>query len=127
MVDVKSGLTSSDHDVAAMLKKSGKPIVLVCNKVDNVGDVPMAFYEFYNLGMDEPLAISSVHGLGTGDLLDKLFEYVPESDEIEEDEALVFVIDEYEDESALVIVDDDRLIDIVFKEYYEMLEEAGAL
>ncbi len=86
MVDVKAGLTASDHDVAAMLKKSGKPIVLVCNKVDNVGQVPMEFYEFYNLGMDEPIAISSIHGLGTGDLLDKLFEYVPETDEEEEDD-----------------------------------------
>lgn len=86
MVDVKAGLTASDHDVAAMLKKSGKPIVLVCNKVDNVGDVPMEFYEFYNLGMDEPIAISSIHGLGTGDLLDKLFEYVPETEEEEEDD-----------------------------------------
>lgn len=91
MVDVKAGLTASDHDVAAMLKKSGKPIVLVCNKVDNVGEVPMAFYEFYNLGMDEPIAISSIHGLGTGDLLDKLFEYVPETDEEEEDEDAIKV------------------------------------
>ena len=86
MVDVKAGLTASDHDVAAMLQKSGKPIVLVCNKVDNVGDVPMEFYEFYNLGMDEPIAISSIHGLGTGDLLDKLFEYVPETEEEEDDD-----------------------------------------
>ncbi len=91
MVDVKSGLTASDHDVAAMLQKSGKPIVLVCNKVDNVGDVPMAFYEFYNLGMDEPIAISSIHGLGTGDLLDKLFEYVPETEEEEEDDDAIKV------------------------------------
>ncbi len=91
MVDVKAGLTASDHDVAAMLQKSGKPIVLVCNKVDNVGDVPMEFYEFYNLGMDEPIAISSIHGLGTGDLLDKLFEYVPETDEEEEDDDAIKV------------------------------------
>ena len=94
MVDVRSGLTSADKDVAAMLMKSGKPIVLVCNKVDNVGDVPMEFYEFYNLGIDDPIAISSIHGLGTGDLLDKLFEYVVEDDEeeIEEDVIKVAVI-----------------------------------
>ena len=94
MVDVRAGLTSADKDVAAMLMKSGKPIVLVCNKVDNVGDVPMEFYEFYNLGIDDPIAISSIHGLGTGDLLDKLFEYVPEDDEeeIEEDVIKVAVI-----------------------------------
>jgi GTP-binding protein len=76
MVDVKSGMTSADKDIAAMLKRSGKPIVLVCNKVDNIGDVPMGFYEFYNLGLEDPIAISSTHGLGTGDLLDKLFSYV---------------------------------------------------
>ena len=94
MVDTKAGLTSADSDVAAMLMKSRKPIVLVCNKVDNVGDVPMEFYEFYNLGIDDPIAISSIHGLGTGDLLDKLFEYVPEDDEeeIEEDVIRVAVI-----------------------------------
>lgn len=86
MVDVKSGLTSADKDVAAMLMRSGKTIVLVCNKVDNVGDVPMEFYEFYNLGLDEPIAVSSVHGLGTGDLLDKLFEYVDWDDDGEADD-----------------------------------------
>lgn len=89
MVDVKAGLTSSDKDVAAMLTKSGKPVVLVCNKVDNIGDVPMEFYEFYNLGLDDPIAISSTHGLGTGDLLDKLFSFVDfEDGEDEEDDAI---------------------------------------
>lgn len=89
MVDVKSGMTSSDKDVAAMLTKSGKPVVLVCNKVDNIGAVPMEFYEFYNLGLDDPIAISSTHGLGTGDLLDKLFSYVDfEDGEQEDDEAI---------------------------------------
>jgi len=86
MVDIKSGLTSADKDIAAMLTRSGKPVVLVCNKVDNVGDVPMEFYEFYNLGLDEPLAISSTHGLGTGDLLDKLFSYVEVTQTEEEDD-----------------------------------------
>ena len=86
MVDIKSGLTSADKDIAAMLTRSGKPVVLVCNKIDNVGDVPMEFYEFYNLGLDEPLAISSTHGLGTGDLLDKLFSYVEFSQDEEEDD-----------------------------------------
>lgn len=86
MVDVKAGLTSSDKDIAAMLTKSGKPVVLVCNKIDNVGDVPMEFYEFYNLGLDEPMAISSTHGLGTGDLLDKLFSFVDFSEYDDEDD-----------------------------------------
>ncbi len=91
MVDVKTGLTSADKDVAAMLVKSGKPIVLVCNKVDNVGAVPMEFYEFYNLGLDDPIAISSIHGLGTGDLLDKLYECVDFTDEEEEDDDAIKV------------------------------------
>ncbi|MBE7052529.1 MAG: ribosome biogenesis GTPase Der [Ruminococcaceae bacterium] len=89
MVDVKSGMTSADKDIAAMLTRSGKPIVLVCNKVDNIGDVPMGFYEFYNLGLDDPIAISSTHGLGTGDLLDKLFSFVNfEETEDEDDDAI---------------------------------------
>lgn len=94
MVDVKTGMTSSDKDIAAMLTRSGKPIVLVCNKVDNVGDVPMEFYEFYNLGLEEPMAISSTHGLGTGDLLDKLFSYVDfnQTDDEDDDSIKVAVI-----------------------------------
>ncbi len=91
MVDVKSGMTSADKDIAAMLTRSGKPVVLVCNKVDNVGDVPMEFYEFYNLGLDEPMAISSTHGLGTGDLLDKLFSFVDFSDTDDEDDESIKV------------------------------------
>ncbi len=91
MVDVKSGMTSADKDIAAMLKRSGKPIVLACNKVDNIGDVPMGFYEFYNLGLDEPIAISSTHGLGTGDLLDKLFSFVNFDEVIEEDDEVIKV------------------------------------
>ena len=94
MVDIKTGLTSADADIAAMLTKSGKPVVLVCNKTDNVGDVPMEFYEFYNLGLDEPIAISSIHGLGLGDLLDKLFSFVNDSvyDDNDDDSIHVAVI-----------------------------------
>lgn len=94
MVDIKTGLTSADADIAAMLTKSGKPVVLVCNKTDNVGDVPMEFYEFYNLGLDEPIAISSIHGLGLGDLLDKLFSFVDDSvyDDNDDDSIHVAVI-----------------------------------
>ncbi len=91
MVDIKTGLTSADKDVAAMLQKSGKPIVLVCNKADNVGDLPMEYYEFYNLGLDDPIAISSIHGLGTGDLLDKLYSYVDFDEEAEDDEDAIKV------------------------------------
>lgn len=76
VVDLKSGVTSADSEVAAMLQKSGKPVVLCVNKCDGIGEVPPEFYEFYNLGLGEPIAVSSVHGHGTGDLLDAVFEYL---------------------------------------------------
>ncbi len=74
---VHDGLTAADADVATMLQKAGKPTVLAVNKVDHGGEPPMAFYEFYNLGLGDPVAISSVHGLGVGDLLDEVFEKIP--------------------------------------------------
>lgn len=94
MVDIRDGLTAADADVAAMLQKSKKNVVLVCNKSDSPGDVPMEYYEFFNLGLDEPVAVSSIHGLGVGDLLDKVYSYVDfsEYDEIEEDIIKVAVI-----------------------------------
>ena len=89
MVNVKDGMTAADQEVATMLQKSNKPIVLVCNKVDAPGEPPMELYEFYNLGLDEPMAVSSVHGRGVGDVLDKCVEYFPpESDEEEEDDTI---------------------------------------
>ena len=75
MCDIHAGLVADDRDIAIMLKKSGKPIVLVVNKVDRVGELPYEFYEFYELGFDrEPIAISSLHGTGSGDLLDAVIE-----------------------------------------------------
>lgn len=89
MVNVKDGMTAADQEVATMLQKSNKPIVLVCNKVDAPGEPPMELYEFYNLGLDEPMAVSSVHGRGVGDILDKCVEYFPpESDFEEEDDTI---------------------------------------
>ena len=89
VTDLKSGVTAAvvatDEEVAAMLQKSGKPVVLCVNKCDKLGEAPMEFYEFYNLGLGEPLAVSSVHGHGTGDLLDKAFEYI-DFTEIEDDD-----------------------------------------
>ena len=86
VTDLQSGVTANDADVTSMLQKSGKPIVLCVNKCDGIGDVPPAFYEFYNLGLGDPIAVSSVHGHGTGDLLDAVFEYLPEdTDDGEED------------------------------------------
>ncbi|MBO4468592.1 MAG: ribosome biogenesis GTPase Der [Clostridia bacterium] len=78
VVDLQSGVTATDSDVASMLQKSGKPIVLCVNKCDNIGDLPPDFYEFYNLGLGDPIAVSSVHGHGTGDLLDEVFKNLPD-------------------------------------------------
>ncbi len=91
VTDLKSGVTASDKEVAAMLQKCGKPIVLCVNKCDRPGDVPMEFYEFYNLGLGDPIAVSSVHGHGTGDLLDKVFEYLPEDFDDDDDSEVINV------------------------------------
>ncbi len=91
VVDVKSGVTASDMDVAAMLQKSGKPVVLCVNKCDSIGDIPFEFYEFYNLGLGDPIAVSSVHGHGTGDLLDEVVKHLPCDDAEENDEELINV------------------------------------
>lgn len=94
MVNVRDGMTAADQEVAAMLQKSNKPIVLVCNKVDAPGEPPMELYEFYNLGLDEPMAVSSVHGRGVGDVLDKCISYFPDDkeDEAEDDDIKVAVV-----------------------------------
>ena len=87
MCDVRSGLTASDRDIAVMLQKSGKPIIPCINKCDSVGHVPYEFYEFYELGFDcEPIALSSVHGSGTGDILDAVLHALPEGDGEDEDD-----------------------------------------
>ena len=92
MCDIKAGLLADDRDIAIMLKKSGKPIVLAVNKVDGVGDVPLAFYEFYELGFErEPISLSSLHGTGTGDLLDAILEECDFSDAEEENEGIINV------------------------------------
>lgn len=94
MTNVKDGVTANDQEVAQMLLKAKKKIVLAVNKVDNVGDPPMEFYEFYNLGLGDPIAISSTHGLGVGDLLDEITSKFPEDADLEEpeDEIKVAVI-----------------------------------
>ncbi len=91
VTDMKSGVTASDREVAAMLQKSGKPVVLCVNKCDRPGDLPLEFYEFYNLGLGDPVAVSSVHGHGTGDLLDKVFEFLPEDFGEDDDEEIINV------------------------------------
>lgn len=81
LTDIRTGVTANDHEVATMLLKSGKPVILAVNKADSVGEIPPELYEFYNLGMGDPYPVSSVHGHGTGDLLDKILELLPETDE----------------------------------------------
>lgn len=91
VVDITTGMTANDESVAAMLLKSGKPVVLCVNKCDSIGDPPPEIYEFYNLGLGDPIAVSSVHGHGTGDLLDAVLANMPEDDEEEYDDALIKV------------------------------------
>lgn len=92
VTDIRSGVVSSDQEVAAMLQKSNKPIVLCVNKCDKIGAPDPEFYEFYNLGLGDPIAVSSTHGHGTGDLLDEVIKYFPEAyDEEQEDEEIINV------------------------------------
>ena len=86
LTDIKTGLTASDQEVAGMLQRSGKPIVLAVNKMDSTGTVNPDFYEFYNLGLGDPIAVSAVHGHGTGDLLDECVKYFPPEGDDEEDD-----------------------------------------
>lgn len=91
VTDMRSGVVATDMEVAAMLQKSGRPIVLCVNKCDSVGNLPADFYEFYNLGLGEPYPVSAVHGHGTGDLLDAVFEYFPEESPEEQDDEYIKV------------------------------------
>lgn len=92
VTDLKCGVVASDMEVASMLQKSNKPIVLCVNKCDSIGAPDPEFYEFYNLGLGDPIAVSSVHGHGTGDLLDEVIKFFPEQEEEEvEDEEVISV------------------------------------
>ncbi len=94
VTDLRSGVTATDADVASMLQKSGKPIVLCVNKCDSLGDPPAEFYEFYNLGLGDPIAVSAAHGHGSGDLLDACFAYLDfdKAEEVDEGTIKVAVI-----------------------------------
>ena len=91
LCDIKTGLTASDQEVGDMLLKSGKPVVLAVNKMDATGMTDPDIYEFYNLGLGDPIAVSALHGHGTGDLLDACFEYFPDEEEEELDEDVIKV------------------------------------
>ena len=86
IVDVKQGLVDADYSVADMLRKAGKKVVLVVNKVDNFEKMMPDVYEFYNLGIGEPYPVSAIGKLGVGDMLDKVTEFFPQGSEEEEDE-----------------------------------------
>lgn len=86
VVDMKTGIVATDYEVAAMLQKSGRPIILCVNKCDKVGAADADFYEFYNLGLGDPIMVSSVHGHGTGDLLDEVFKNLPYTSNFDEKE-----------------------------------------
>ena len=83
VTDLHAGVTANDADVASMLQRSGKPLVLCVNKCDAIGSLPAEFYGFYNLGLGDPIAVSSIHGTGTGDLLDAIVELLPPESEEE--------------------------------------------
>ncbi len=91
VTDIRAGLVATDIDVAAMLQKSGRPIVLCVNKCDTIGEPEPEFYEFYNLGLGDPIQVSSVHGHGTGDLLDAVFEHLPQQSDEDEDGEVISV------------------------------------
>lgn len=91
LTDLRTGVTADDYEVARMLRKSGKPIVLCVNKCDSIGEPPAEFYEFYSLGLGDPVAISAAHGHGSGDMLDEVFKYFPENDDEEYDEDYIKV------------------------------------
>ncbi len=91
LTDIRTGLTAADQEVAGMLLRSGKPIVLAVNKMDSTGLPDPDFYEFYNLGLGDPVAVCAVHGHGTGDLLDACLQYFPPADEEEEEDDAIKV------------------------------------
>ncbi|MDO5556768.1 MAG: ribosome biogenesis GTPase Der [Clostridia bacterium] len=89
LTDIKQGVTAEDKEIALMLKKSKKPIILVCNKADNYGQVSNDIYEFYNLGIGEPHPVSATNAIGIGDILDEIYENLPkESEKVEEDDVI---------------------------------------
>ena len=91
VTNIKDGVTSADSDIALMLKKSKKPVILVCNKSDNYGKVPDEIYEFYNLGLGDPYRVSAANAIGIGDVLDAIYEKLPPSDGTENEEDVIKV------------------------------------
>ncbi len=91
MTELSVGVTAADREIAAMLKKSRKPVVVAVNKVDTIGDVPAGFYEFYELGFEDVIPVSSIHGTGTGDILDIVINNLPPEEGTEEEDGSIRV------------------------------------
>lgn len=91
MTELAVGVTAADREIASMLKKSRKPVIVAVNKVDTIGEVPAGFYEFYELGFDDVIPVSSVHGTGTGDILDCVIGYLPPETSSPEEEGAIRV------------------------------------
>lgn len=91
VTDIKRGITNADNEIALMLRKSKKPIVLVCNKADNFGKTSDDIYEFYNLGLGDPHPVSSINALGIGDVLDAIYEELPKNDNEEDGSTVIKV------------------------------------
>ena len=91
LTDIKQGVTETDKEISMILRKSKKPVVLVCNKSDTFGNVNQDIYEFYNLGIGEPFAVSSVNASGIGDVLDEAYKHFPSKEENDDDEDIIKV------------------------------------
>ena len=91
VTDIRTGVTAADEEVATMLQRSHKPVVLAVNKADSTGLTDPALYEFYSLGLGDPIAVSAIHGHGTGDLLDACMEYFPPEDEDDDEDDVIRV------------------------------------
>ena len=91
LTDLRTGVTDADREVATMLRRSKKPVLLAVNKVDTPGDLPADFYEFYSLGFGDPLPVSSIHGTGCGDVLDAVLAHLPETGEETPEEGVIRV------------------------------------
>ena len=91
LTDLRTGVTDADREIATMLRKSKKPVLPVVNKVDAPGDLPADFYEFYSLGLGDPLPVSSIHGTGCGDVLDAVLELLPEPEDTPPEEGVIRV------------------------------------
>lgn len=91
MTDIREGVTSTDLEIATMLKKSKKPVILICNKSDKIGEPPPELYEFYNLGLGDPSPISAANALGIGDVLDRIYDELPEKTDEEDENDIIKV------------------------------------